>query len=188
MGREYFSEGYIRKELAELARVAASRLWGIGMERFSAEIKFKNIEFGNIQRSGSALDNMYRSDVISYGGVQREGGSFIVTAKGWTFWLVMSELIKGTAELICLHGLSSLDEETYHQVIQEADRLEYEPWSIQTGPELWRRFLKVLPEDRTIAEMLMHVARLDPDPLEDLMMAVVEDPEHARVLLNNLGN
>ncbi|MCA9094117.1 MAG: hypothetical protein KDA68_11560 [Planctomycetaceae bacterium] len=113
---------------------------------------------------------------------------FTVVAKAWTFNIVLKELIKGTAELICLHGLKSMDNFIYSTVMDEADQLEHEVWMLQTGPELWRRFIAVLPEDRTTAEMLMHVARLDPDPLEDLMMAVVEDPDHARVLLRNLGN
>ena len=186
LARAWISEMFIRRQLAELATLAASRLWGIDKSRLSSEIRFRNIEFGNVH-SSSPLDNLYRSGAFSYGGVVLKNDAFIVQAKGWTFWLVMSELIKGTAELICLHGLNSLDEPTYQRVVAEADRLENEPWSIQTGPELWRRFLKVLPQDRTTAEMLMHVARLDPEPLEDLMMAVVTDPDHARILLNNLG-
>lgn len=95
--------------------------------------------------------------------------------------------MKGTAELVCLHGLNQLSDELYQHVMYEADRREFEPWMLQTGGELWRRFLAVLPEGRPLAEILMHVARLPPDSLEALVRAVIEEPEWARELLVSLG-
>jgi hypothetical protein len=58
---------------------------------------------------------------------------------------------------------------------------------LQSGGELWRRLLAVLPEGRPIAEMLMHIARLPARSLESLMLAVIEQPEWARELLASLG-
>jgi hypothetical protein len=118
----------------------------------------------------------------------RRGDALMVVARASNWQLLVKELVKGTAELICLHGLNDLSDDVYRQVVRATDRLEYEPWMLQTGGELWRQFLAVLPDDRPVAEVLMHVARLPPKPLESLMLAVLERPEWARELLAQLGN
>ena len=82
-------------------------------------------------------------------------------------------------ELICLHGLCHLSDEVYEAVIEEADRLEYEAWLLQAGPEMWRRFIAATPRDVSLAETVMHVARLDPLALESLMFTVIEEPNRA---------
>jgi hypothetical protein len=71
-------------------------------------------------------------------------------------------------------------------VVDAADRLEFEPWMLQTGGELWRHFLAAVPPGRPLAEVLMAVARLAPGPLESLMLMVVEHPEVARTFLASL--
>jgi hypothetical protein len=188
MCRSMLNEVGIKKRLTELIPIAVSRLWGIEQHRVNPSIQFFNLGFGHIRPPRTAVGNLYSSGIISYGGVVRKEDQFEVRAKGMNFPLVLSESIRGTAELICLHGLCDLDESTYRRVTDETDIFDHEIWLFQTGPELWRRLLKVLPPDRSTAEMLMHIARLDPEFIEDLMMAVVEDPDHARVLLLNLGN
>jgi hypothetical protein len=47
--------------------------------------------------------------------------------------------------------------------------------------------LAAMPEGQNLSETVMHVARLDPEALEHLMMAVVEDTERAQRLLEELG-
>ena len=58
---------------------------------------------------------------------------------------------------------------------------------LQTGGELWRRLSAVIPEGRPLAEVLMHFARLPPNSLESLILAVIERPEVARQLFERLG-
>lgn len=188
LGRSFLNELGIKDRLTELIPVAVSRLWGIDKSRLNPSIQFSNLAFGHIRPPRTAIGKLYSKSIISYGGVQYQNGQMMVVAKGMNFPLVLSETIRGTAELICLHGLCDLDETTYLRITGETDRFDDELWLLQIGPELWRRFINVIPQDRTTAEMLMHVARLDPDLLEDLMMAVIEDPDHARILLQNLGN
>ena len=53
---------------------------------------------------------------------------------------------------------------------------------------MWRKFLAVLPDDRGLAEMLMHVARLAPAELEGLMLCIIEEPDRARRHLRSLGH
>lgn len=65
--------------------------------------------------------------------------------------------------------------------------VEYEVWMLQARAELWRRFLAANPEGQTLSETVMLVARLDPEPLEELMMTVVEDSEQARRVLEEFG-
>src|SRR5207245_1095714 len=119
---------------------------------------------------------------IGYGGVVRRGDSLIVRAHGVNWFVVANELVKGTAELVCLHGLNELSDDLYRQVMDATDRVDFESWMLQTGGELWRRLLAVFPHDRTPAMMLMHLARLPARSLETLMLAVLEQPEIAREL------
>jgi hypothetical protein len=91
-------------------------------------------------------------------------------------------------ELICLHGLNHLDAETYHRVLRAADRPEYEPWMLQTGCELWRRLLPLLPDDEPVARVVMHISRLPPRELEELMLGVIERPDWAREQLASLSS
>ncbi len=184
--RLVWAERGINQELARIAEKATSMIWGIETERLDAELT-RNVAFGNIRRPKTIIGRMVRSAVVGYGGVQLRNGKFIVTAKSWFFPLLVHELVKGTAELICLHGLNTLDEATYELATTEADQLEYETWMLQTGAEIWRRFLSVLPANTALPEKLMHVARLDPQSLDQLMLAVIEDPESARKSLAELA-
>ena len=95
-------------------------------------------------------------------------------------------LVKGTAELICLHGLNSLSDDTYQRVIYAVDNIEFEPWMLQTGGELWRRLLELIPPGGPIADVLMRLARLPAQSLESLVRAVIEQPQWARELLTAL--
>ena len=110
-----------------------------------------------------------------------------MVAKAPNWQLLAKELVKGTGELICLHGLSQLDEETYQRVMQAADRIEFEPPMLQTGGELWRRLLARIPDGRPISKVLMHLARLPARSLESLVLAVITEPQWARELLEGLG-
>ena len=72
----------------------------------------------------------------------------------------------------------------------EADRIEHEIWMIQAGGELWRKFLAAIPDNASgespLAETLMRVAQLDPQPLEQLMLDLVEHPLTARATLADM--
>lgn len=175
-----------RPELARIAEQANSQIWEIEQERLHATLTTV-VAFGNIKKPKTALGNLIKAGAIGYGGVERRGYQFHIVAKAWNWPLVSHELTKGTIELICLHGLGSLDDELYDRVMDDADQIEFEVWMLQAGAELWRRFLAAKPPDRSLSETVMHVARLDPETLEHLMMAVVEDTERARHLLEELG-
>lgn len=189
---------YVRVHLAEqghepqliaLAKRAASLIWDIDESRLEAELTLGNpIEFGNVPAPKSWAGRVARRSAVGYGGVERRENQFVVVAKARNWPLVLHELIKGTAELVGLHGLNRLDDETYMCVIEETDRIEHEFGMLLAGAELWRRLLAVVPQGRPLAETLMHIARMEPAPLERLMFAVVGDAERAKRLLAECAN
>ncbi len=75
----------------------------------------------------------------------------------------------------------------YQRVTDQADQIKFETWMLQAGSEIWRRLLAVIPSEHKMSEILMHIARLDPEPLEQLMLAMVTDTAYAQALLKKLG-
>jgi hypothetical protein len=179
VGKLKLHEAGHAQELCEVAKEAVSRVWGISTQRLSASLT-TNVAFGNLSKPRSVRGAILRTAVVSYGGVMPGRDALEVVAKGPNFFLLSKELVKGTAELICLHGLNTLDDDTYQHVIYRADRIEWEPWMLQTGGELWRRLLTVVPHGTPLAELLMHLARLSPSVLESVMLAVIEQPDRAQ--------
>jgi hypothetical protein len=173
-----------RFKLTELAKRSASAIWGIPAEQLDGQI---GTAFpGKLISAGSIRGALLKACIVGYGGVQRRGDSLVVVGRGTNWQLLTKELVKGTAELICLHGLNELDDETYRRVMKATDRLDFEPWMLQTGGELWRRLLAATPDEQPIAQLLMRMARLPPKSLETLISAVIEKPEWAKELLGGL--
>jgi hypothetical protein len=176
-----------RLDLVELAKKSASTIWGIPIDRLDGDLR-KPTSFGTPIRIRNFRAGVLRAATVGLGGVVQRDDSLVVVGRGRNWQFLTHELVKGTAELICLHGLNNLSDETYRQVVDATDRIEYEPWMLQTGGELWRRLLSVVPDGRPLAEVLMCMARLPAKSLESLMLAVIEQPEWARELLANVGD
>jgi len=176
-----------RLALVDLAKHAVTTVWGISPDRLEADITTE-VAFGEVSTPRTMSGWAFLAGVVGYGGVLRRGDRMMVVGRGTNWYLTAKELVKGTAELVCLHGLNRLPEDVYRRVVAAADGIDFEPWMLQTGGELWRRFLAVQPGDRPIAETLMHVARLSPGALETLMLAVIERPGRARELMAGLGD
>src|SRR5262245_16454491 len=179
-------ESSYSEQLIELAKKVTAMVWGIPTNRLHGALT-TNVAFGKLSMPRSIRGCFMRLLAMGYGGVLRGNGELKVVANAANWWILVHELVKGTAELICLHGLNNLSDETYKHVVRQTDRIEFEPWMLQSGAELWRRLLALLPEGRPLAEMLMHLARLPAKSLECLMLAVIEQPEWARELLAGLG-
>jgi hypothetical protein len=173
--------------LVELARQSASTIWGIPIDRLDGDLA-KPTPFGTPIRIRNRQAAFFHAAMVGLGGVVPRGNSLQVVGRGTNWQLLTKELVKGTAELICMHGLCDLSEHVYREVVDAADRIEFEPWMLQTGGELWRRLLAVIPNRRPIARVLMHMARLPAESLQSLMQAVIESPEQAREILTSLGN
>jgi hypothetical protein len=172
-------EAPFRPQLVGLAKQTGAAVWGIPSERFDVELsKEMPIPADQIQAHNFQAQHL-RSCVIGYSHVVREERQLIVSAKGITWQMMAKELVKGTAELICLHGLSQLQDRTYRRVIEAADRLEFEPWLLQSGGELWRRLLAALPSGCSLARALMHLARLPSEELHFVLQLVIRQADNA---------
>ena len=93
----------------------------------------------------------------------------IVQAKAWIFPVLCQELSKGVAEV------ASHFADTPREAAVQADDIRHEPYMIQVGPDLWRRFNKVRPKNIPLFELMRAFAECE-DPTR-LMMAVIEDPD-----------
>jgi hypothetical protein len=175
-----------RERLIKLAKQATSMIWGIPQARLNAGFA-RTFDIGTPIQVRSVRDAVLKGAITGLGGVVRDGATLQVVGRGTNWQLLTKELVKGTAELICMHGMNDLDDDTYQKVIRVADRLDLEPWMLQTGGELWRRLLLTVPEGRRIAEVLMHIARLEPRPLEAFVKAVIEQPDFAREIVISFG-
>jgi hypothetical protein len=186
INRLRFLESRFKPQLIQLARRSASTIWGIPTDRLAA-FYGKPARFGTPIRIRNVRAAIMISAMCGLGGVVQHGNQLQVVGAGTNWQLITKELVKGTADLICLHGLNTLDDETYRIVMDTADRIEYEPWMLQTGGELWRRLLTVIPQSPPIAQILMQLARLPPNSLHTLIEAVIEKPDFAREILATLG-
>ena len=186
LNRVMYKEFKHQPALIELAKRTTQMVWGIDPQRLNAALT-KKVAFGKLRFPKSFDGIMLRGSAVGSGGVLRNGEELSVVGKAWAWPLLSHELVKGTVELICMHGMNEWDEQTYGEVVAAADRIEFEPWLLQTGAELWRQLLPLLPDDRPLAEMVMHIALLPARSLEALMIAVIEQPQWARELLAALG-
>jgi hypothetical protein len=191
LGRLRAIESRRRHELIHLAKEAASRVWGIPTDRFDADL-VPNVPqtnaFDALPTAESLRGHVLTAAIVGYGGIARRNDSLTVVARATNWQLLAKELVKGTAELICLHGLNELADDAYAGVVRGADKLEYEPWMLQSGGELWRRLLMLIPPDgMPVAEVLMHLSRLPAASLESLVRAVIEQSDDARRRLARLG-
>ncbi len=168
-----------RAELAQLARHTASLVWKIPQERLDGELVPRVAVPADFPPARTAAGSRFHASIVGLGGVVQRNGQFTVVARGTNWQLLAKELVKGIAELICLHGLNQLSDATYRRVIDVTDRVDLEPSMLQTGGELWRRLLAVLPDGRPLAQSLMHLARLPAGRLESMMSEVIEQSQTA---------
>ncbi len=172
-------------QLQQIARQTTHSIWGIDIDRLDGTLT-THVEFGNLMKPTTLSGKVLRQSAVGYGGVVRVGDQFHVVAKAWIWPLLSHELVKGTAELVCLHGLNRMEDEVYEQVIAAADKIEYEIWLMQAGSTLWRKLLKVLPPGSELPFVLMQMAMLAPHKLEELMFEIVESPHLATSSIRRL--
>lgn len=172
---------------------AASEAWGIDERRFQPQLIFSTTAippFAPVRFTPTLAALAFRTGTCAWGGVSRDSldNTISVRAVAINGYYLTKELVKGAAELICLHGLGDLDEETYAKVIEATDRVDVEPAMLQSGGELWRRLLRASPADTRPADVLMHLARSGNDAIVDLLTSVInEDPSAGEQLRSLCG-
>jgi hypothetical protein len=115
----------------------------------------------------------------------------VVIAKAFIFPVLVQELCKGVAEMITHHGLSGIDEKTLKNVLIKADDIKHEPWLIQIGTQMWRKFSKAIQDMNArrelkipVAKILMFLSQEDPDTVHKVIEACIDYPKEAADLLD----
>ena len=175
-----------RAQLLELGKATASMVWGIPKERLDAELTPRIRLPRDLRAARNLTGTAFRASIVGLGGVVQRDNELVVVARATNWQLMAKELVKGTAELICLHGLNQLNDEMYERVLSVTDHLDLEPWMLQSGGELWRRLLQFVPAGCQIAKALMHLARQPPETLVSLIAAVIEQRNSAADCLAKL--
>jgi len=168
-----------RYMLEELGKKVCSEIFAIGEEKLDATLTMSPA-WGTVREPTTRRGRLMMHAMVGWGGVMRgRGGRLKVCAKAVTWPLLVHELVKGTMELICLHGLNDLPDGHYETVMDHTEHVEYEIPMIQVGPEIYRRFLKVLPREIPIAQCVMKVSQMEPIELEEFMFEMIESPDRA---------
>jgi len=168
-----------RAQLLELGKTTASMVWGIPTGRLDAELTPQIVLPPEVLAARNLTGAVFRAGIVGLGGVVQRGDELVVVARATNWQLLAKELVKGTAELICLHGLNQLNDETYERVLAVTDQLDLEPWMLQSGGEVWRRLLQFIPDGCPVAKVLMQMARLPAGTLDSLVATVIEQRAHA---------
>lgn len=82
--------------------------------------------------------------------VDRQTDPPTIKARAVNFPVLIHELIKGTLELIALHGRNRDEEgneEDFSDIEESEDTLEKEMWDLRLGPAIWDRIRSKFPED-----------------------------------------
>ncbi len=138
--------------------------------------------------------NLKGSAVGSVKPKQDKDGELKIEAKSPVFIVLVQELVKGVVELRYLKHLQEkskdeLSDEDIKKIYQYADKIEDEPRLIQIGPELWRRFLKVVSNSsvrKTPIDIYEHLMKLPSKELHEFIQLVVSEPDKASKNLKSL--
>lgn len=172
--------------LERLACEVCHQIYAVPIDRLNASITLEP-KWGDIRDPETRSGKLMMMVMVGWGGVDRRDGRLEVVGQAIVWLLVLHELIKGTIELICLHGMGQLDEATYAQTIGITEHVEHEVPMLQVGPELFRQFLAISPRELPLAQTLMHVAMLEPESLDEFMFDMVETPNRATERLRSIG-
>lgn len=173
-----------KPQLEALAKQITEEVWQFPQDRMKATLTVDMHQTANA--GGGQASQMLQQAKIGTVRIVRTPQGLAVDARAHIFPVLVQELSKGVMEILSLHGLSSLDDQTYDEVIGQADRLEHEPWLIQAGPELWRKLLAIKPRTIPLGKLVAKLASLKPDALHHFLDAVVKDPEWAKELIEKL--
>ena len=134
-----------------------------------------------------AMENQLAEQGSGWAETDEEGN---VKGQGMTFSIICQELVKGLVAQYTNHqfdpqsrqerGLEPLTEEEARTVLNEADRLNFEPLQIQFGTELWRKFLEASTgEGVDKIDLMTHFSTSESGALDEIMTEVATNPERA---------
>ena len=168
--------------LEELAKDVCCDLYNIGRELLDAELT-QTPRFGTIHYPDSDAGREILKGMIGWSAVVRQEDRLSVRATA-TFWpMLVHELIKGSVELICLHGMNSVSERDFAVALERTDHIEFEIPMLQIGGTVFKQFLLARPREVALAESIMHVSMFEPLVLERFMFHLFESPNQATSMI-----
>jgi len=176
-----------RLRLAELAKQACEKIVGTPQNLMNATIT-KTPAWGTVRTPQTRRGRIIQNAMVGWGGVDRIGGELQVVAKAIVWPLLLHELVKGSMELICLHGMTDMPTKDFDVVMDYTEHLEYEVPMIQMGPVFYTRFLNVIPTELAFADCVMAVSMMEPIAQEEFWFDMIEAPTTAqRTLTDAVG-
>jgi hypothetical protein len=116
--------------------------------------------------------------------LEKSTGGITVYATAIVFPMLLHELTKGVMEILTAHGLPK-DKDLLKKVYKYADKPEHEFFHYLVGPEIWRRFIKVIGKNK-LPDVIAALSTREPDEVHKIIGAVVDDPEKAGELISGL--
>jgi hypothetical protein len=116
-----------------------------------------------------------------------------VIARGINFPVLVHELIKGTMEVIAIHGRPE-EEGAWENVEKSEDTLEKEMWDLRLGPSIWDRFRSQFPDEILTNEdqikiqnfLLMRVFKLPAKEFLVFCKEVISKSDTGKRLVQNI--
>lgn len=168
--------------LEELAKNVCCDAYGIGRELLDGKLT-QTPRFGSIREPETWEGQTILQCMIGWSAVVRRKGRLSVKATA-TFWpMLVHELIKGSVELICLHGMNDVSESEFQIALEYTDHIEYEIPMLQIGGTIFQQFLLARPREIKLAECIMHVSKFEPMVLERFMFHLFESPNQATTMI-----
>ena len=129
--------------------------------------------------------------------VDRQTDPPTVKARAVNFPVLIHELIKGTLELVALHGRNRDEEgneEDFSDVEESEDTLEKEMWDLRLGPAIWDRIRSKFPEDvltdetKGIIQLIVfqHIFKKPAKEFLVFMKEVVSNSDNGKRLMETL--
>ena len=178
------SEQVNLEPLEELAKDVCCEMYGI--ERVLLDGKLtQRPRFGTVREPDSDAGQELLKVMIGWSAVERRDGDLCVKATA-TFWpMLVHELIKGSVELICLHGMNCVSADDFAVALERTDHVEFEIPMLQIGGTIFQRFLEARPREIALAESIMYVSMFEPEVLEQFMFQLFESPNRATGMIRS---
>lgn len=165
------------KLYSDIAGGAVQQYWHLDIPTIAAMLEQMLKQMGNLQGAGNIVGGR---EWVEF---KEEGQPPVVKAQALCFPFLCQELNKGVMELLTMDSLADLKEADLATVLETADRKWDEPWYILVGPELWRRFLKVIPNDVKLSDIVYAFAKKPPKEVHAILEHVIRNPQQAKPLL-----
>lgn len=170
--------------LEELAKDVCCDAYGIDRNILDAKLT-QTPRFGTIREPETHEGQILLGYMVGWSAVVRRNGKLNVKATA-AFWpMLVHELVKGSVELICLHGMNHVSEHDFKLVLERTDHIEFEIPMLQIGGTIFHRLLLARPREIPLPEAIMHVAKLEPLQLEQFMMHLFESPNRATAMVRS---